>query len=74
MVKSGVMLPALRPSASKINPAPAPGTRDPLLASKVVVVEPVYSMAWIYQLLPVRPTPLDVALSFMVHCGAARVA
>jgi hypothetical protein len=45
-----------------------------LEATKVELVEPVYSMAWIYQLLPRRPTPLDTALSFMVHCGAARVA
>ena len=53
-----------------MRPPAAPGTRDPLELTKEVVVEAVYSMAWIYQLAPVRPT---LVLSFKVQLGPATV-
>lgn len=58
MVKSGTMLPAARASSAVITPSalPAPLTRLPFLGTKVVLVEAVYSMAWISQLSPVIPS------------------
>ena len=69
MVKCGVMLSKAIPSAAGVRPPAAPGTRDPLAAEKVVPPE-VYSMAWIYQLEPVRPT---LVLSFKVQLGPETV-